>query len=74
MHSDQGCHYTSTRFIQLFQDKELKQSIWRKGNCWDNVLQKSFFGHMKDEIDVSNYTKYRKVKAIIEEHIFPTTD
>ena len=22
----------------------------RKGNCWDNAPQESFFGHMKDEI------------------------
>ena len=22
----------------------------RRGNCWDNAPQKSFFGHMKDEI------------------------
>ena len=69
IHSDQGCHYTSTRFIQLVQDKELRQSMSRKGNCWDNAPQESFFGHMKDEIDVSNCTKYREVKAIIEDWI-----
>ena len=23
----------------------------RRGNCWDNAPQESFFGHMKDEID-----------------------
>ena len=22
----------------------------RRGNCWDNSPQESFFGHMKDEI------------------------
>ena len=22
----------------------------RRGNCWDNAPQESFFGHMKDEI------------------------
>ena len=69
IHSDQGCHYTSTRFIQLVQNKELRQSMSRKGNCWDNAPQESFFGHMKDEIDVSNCTKYREVKAIIEDWI-----
>ena len=28
----------------------LRQSMSRKGNCWDNAPQESFFGHMKDEL------------------------
>lgn len=67
IHSDQGCHYTSIRFIRLVNDKELRQSMSRKGNCWDNAPQESFFGHMKDEIDISECTKYREVKAIIDD-------
>ncbi len=67
IHSDQGCHYTSTSFIRLVNDRELRQSMSRKGNCWDNAPQESFFGHMKDEIDVSGCTKYREVKAIIDD-------
>jgi putative transposase len=50
LHSDQGCHYTSISFRQLLRDKELRQSMSRRGNCWDNAPQESFFGHMKDEI------------------------
>lgn len=67
IHSDQGCHYTSNSFIQLVHDKELRQSMSRRGNCWDNAPQESFFGHMKDEIDVSQCTKYREVKRIIDD-------
>lgn len=67
IHSDQGCHYTSTSFIQLVKDEQLRQSMSRKGNCWDNAPQESFFGHMKDEIDVSDCTKFREVKAIIDD-------
>ncbi len=69
IHSDQGCHYTSARFIQLVNDKELRQSMSRKGNCWDNAPQESFFGHMKDEINVSGCTKYQEVKAKIDDWI-----
>lgn len=32
-------------------------------------MQESFFGHMKDEIDVSKCTKYRQVKEIIDDWI-----
>ena len=52
IHSDQGCHYTSCRFIQIVKDAQLRQSMSRRGNCWDNAPQESFFGHMKDEIDL----------------------
>lgn len=69
IHSDQGCRYTSIRFIQLVNDKELRQSMSRKGNCWDNAPQESFFGHMKDEIDISGCKKFREVKAVIDDWI-----
>lgn len=67
IHSDQGCHYTSCSFIQLVKDKGLRQSMSRKGNCWDNAPQESFFGHMKDEIDLSGCTTFIEVKTIIDD-------
>ena len=67
IHSDQGCHYTSCSFIQLVKDKGLRQSMSRKGNCWDNAPQESFFGHMKDEIDLSGCTTFKQVKTIIDD-------
>lgn len=67
IHSDQGCHYTSCSFIQLVKDKGLRQSMSRKGNCWDNAPQESFFGHMKDEIDISQCTEFNEVKTIIDD-------
>ena len=53
IHSDRGAHYTSVKFIQLLKDSDLRQSMSRKANCWDNAPQESFFGHMKDEIDLT---------------------
>ena len=50
VHSDQGCHYTSHAFIAKLKDVDFVQSMSRRGNCWDNAPQESFFGHMKDEI------------------------
>lgn len=69
IHSDQGCHYTSISFIQLLKDKQLRQSMSRKGNCWDNAPQESFFGHMKDEIDLSKCKIFDDVKVIIDDWI-----
>ena len=69
VHSDQGCHYTSYSFIQILKDKNLRQSMSRRGNCWDNAPQESFFGHMKDEIDVSGCKTFEEVKKIIDDWI-----
>ena len=43
IHSDQGCHYTSHKFINILHDKKLRQSMLRRGNCWDNTPQESSF-------------------------------
>lgn len=67
IHSDQGCHYTSYRFIQIVKDAKLRQSMSRRGNCWDNAPQESFFDHMKDEIDISGCERFQQVKDIIDD-------
>lgn len=69
IHSDQGCHYTSCQFIQIVRDAQLRQSMSRKGNCWDNAPQESFFGHMKDEVDLSGSRDFPDAKAVIDDWI-----
>ena len=34
-HSDQGSHYTSRKFRQTLWQCHIKQSMSRRGNCWD---------------------------------------
>lgn len=69
IHSDQGCHYTSKKFRQIVSDSNLQQSMSRRGNCWDNAPQESFFGHMKDEIGhmISEAADFETVKSIIDD-------
>lgn len=71
VHSDQGCHYTSHSFINILYDKKLRQSMSRRGNCWDNAPQESFFGHMKDHIKdkLASATDYSEVKAIVDDYM-----
>ena len=69
IHSDQGGHYTSHKFIEIMNDNELRRSMSRRGNCWDNAPQESFFGHMKDSIDVSSCTEFGPVKALVDDYM-----
>jgi transposase InsO family protein len=65
IHSDQGSHYKSVKFVKLLKDSELRQSMSRKANCWDNAPQESFFGHMKDEIDISRCSTFDEIRRVI---------
>ena len=69
MHSDQGIHYKAYTFKELLNNSQLRQSMSRKANCWDNAPQESFHGHMKDEIDLSNCNTIEDVKKVIDDYI-----
>jgi len=49
IHSDQGILYLSPVFQSEAEAMGLTQSMSRRGNCWDNAPQESFFGHFKDD-------------------------
>ena len=76
IHSDQGTHYTSLKFIQLVENSALRRSMSRRGNCWDNAPQESFFGHMKDELasEIPGWTSFEAVKASIDRWMDYYTD
>lgn len=71
IHSDQGAHYTSIQFIDLLKSKEIRQSMSRRGNCWDNAPQESFFGHMKDEIGeyFKEIESFEELKQIVDDYM-----
>lgn len=69
IHSDQGVHYTSPKFHKKLGDNHLGQSMSRRGNCWDNAPQESFFGHLKDEIEYKDCANLEELRAIIDDYI-----
>ena len=69
IHSDQGSHYTSPIFQKLLKKYNLGQSMSRRGNCWDNAPQESFFGHMKDEIDYKSCETIEELKILIDDYM-----
>lgn len=69
IHSDQGVHYTSPIFQRLLKKHKLGQSMSRRGNCWDNAPQESFFGHMKDEIDYKSCQTFCELEKLINNYM-----
>ena len=50
LHSDQGWHYQHKHYQRLLQEKDIQQSMSRKGNCLDNAVIENFFGLLKSEL------------------------
>ncbi|MFC0215263.1 IS3 family transposase [Paenibacillus chartarius] len=69
LHSDQGMHYTHPSFQKRVQAAGIKQSMSRKGNCWDNAPMESFFGHMKDELDDTATLTFEELCDLLEDYI-----
>lgn len=69
-HSDQGCHYTSQKFRQLLWRYQIKQSMSRRGNCWDNAPMERFFRSVKSEwIPQTGYHSFAQARHEIIDYI-----
>jgi putative transposase len=69
IHSDQGVHYTSPSFQKHVKKLGLGQSMSRRGNCWDNAPQESFFGHFKDESYIKPCNSLDELKQEIRRYM-----
>ena len=59
-HSDRGSQYTSNEVKKLLSDLGIKQSMSRKGNCWDNAVAESFFKTLKYDGDIKKVFSTRQ--------------
>jgi len=50
LHSDQGSTYATADYRALLCRHAIRQSMSRKGNCWDNAPMESFFHTLKTEL------------------------
>lgn len=67
-HSDQGILYMTDDFQAAVVERELTQSMSRRGNCWDNAVQESFFGHFKDECRYRDCKTFEELQKCIDNY------
>jgi transposase InsO family protein len=55
-HSDRGVQYCAYSFCDVMRNRcpSVRQSMSRKGNCWDNACAESFFKTLKSEEEKLN--------------------
>lgn len=69
IHSDQGFHFTHISYRQKLEKNGVTQSMSRKGNCIDNAPIESFFGHLKDLIDLDGCKNIQDVEKEVTKQI-----
>ncbi|MCD4688220.1 MAG: IS3 family transposase [Desulfuromonadaceae bacterium] len=68
-HSDQGCQYTSKSFRQRLWRYRMKQSMSRRGNCWDNAPMERVFRSYKSEwLHSGGYASFSEAKKDIGQY------
>jgi putative transposase len=69
-HTDRGSQYASESHRALLARHGIRQSISRKGNCWDNSVSESFFHTLKTElVHHQTYQTRAEAKQAIFEYI-----
>ncbi len=69
-HSDRGSQYASTAYRKFLKNKNIKPSMSRKGNCYDNAYVESWFSSLKKEwIYRNHYSTETELKALVFEYI-----
>lgn len=69
-HTDRGSQYASDSHRAIIKQHHIKQSMSRKGDCWDNAVAESFFGSIKTEaIHHHKFKTREEAKHVIFEYI-----
>lgn len=70
LHSDRGVQYSSDAYRAILRERGFRQSMSRKGNCWDNAPMESFFKTLKIELVYpQQYQTHEEAKRSIFEYI-----
>lgn len=70
LHSDQGWHYRMQPYRAALARYKMKQSMSRKGNCFDNAAMESFFATLKTEyFYLSDFGNVEQLNAGLKNYI-----
>lgn len=68
-HSDRGSQYASQDYQDRLTAAGIRVSMSRRGNCYDNAVQESFFGTLKCECAFERYASRAAAKSSLFEYI-----
>jgi putative transposase len=68
-HTDRGGQYASTSYRAILTRAQMRQSMSRAGDCYDNAFMESCFGTIKTELEMSTYHCLEHARREIEEYV-----
>lgn len=69
-HSDRGSQYASKAYRNFLKNSNIKPSMSRRGNCYDNAYVESWFSSLKKEwVYRSRYSTEVELRALVFEYI-----
>ena len=69
-HSDRGSQYASEAYRKFLKNNDVRPSMSRKGNCYDNAFVESWFASLKKErIYRNKYSTAAELRALVFEYI-----
>ena len=69
-HSDRGSTYAAADYRKALKTRDIKCSMSRKGDCWDNAVAESFFATLKREIEgIDDFESWAGANLAIGEYI-----
>jgi len=70
LHSDQGWQYQMPAWRKMLEQRNIAQSMSRKGNCLDNAAMESFFATLKSEFfHLNRFESVDSLKEGVEDYI-----
>jgi len=70
VHSDRGSTYATWMYRDLIGKHQIRQSMSRKGNCWDNAPMESFFHSLKTDLVMHcDYQTRNEARASLFEYM-----
>lgn len=68
-HTDRGGQYAGNGYRGLLRRAEIKQSMSRADNCYDNAFMESCFGTLKNELEMDDYESQAEARKELSEYI-----
>ncbi len=68
-HTDRGGQYAGAKYRKVLARAEMKQSMSRADNCYDNAFMESCFGTIKTELEINYYCTMSIALKEISEYI-----
>ena len=69
VHTDQGFQYQHRVWRRLLAEAGATPSMSRKGNCLDNAVIESFFGHLKSELFLERFQSIDALETAVHAYI-----